>query len=542
MKISLFHGSEQYAVFEHAGDYGRFAVRVSGWSGLLRIRFSVPVLDVHGCWAPESRTPSAKLPWTVESRSAGQRAFPFLAFFNSAQVNRLSAGLTNLADDTKILAQMNQESCAYDITFEVALGKDSGDFELILDQRPLLWTDCLADWRKTLGVKLPAFPDAAWEPVYCTWYAVHAAVTQDWVEENARIAASLGFRTLIIDDGWCFDAMKRVSPETISTWYEWIGDWRLSKRKFPDFENHRKRVQAMGMKYLFWVAPFLIGVKSGLIKMIPGCFSEECREGCHVFDSRRRDAADILLDKMKHVMADYGLDGLKVDFLDHIFPDTEDPRGRDTMRFVRKLAESVRAVKPDALLEFRQAYATPVMLPYATQFRAGDVPFDFLDNFLRILQIRVSMGDGVPVHADPAFWHPRESPVNIARHMIASLAGVPMLSMDLSRTGEMEKRIIRHWLGFYREHRKTLNFGKWDISFLPGGAAYAMACDDAESIVILLDSAHLGEALRKAAPRVFILNLSAEAPALPGGKTWSGEGNRAPEGRIPPGGLGELER
>ena len=212
------------------------------------------------------------------------------------------------------------------------------------------------------------------------------------------------------------------------------------------------------------------------------------------------------------------------------------------MRFVRKLAESVRAVKPDALLEFRQAYATPGMLPYATQFRAGDVPFDFLDNFLRILQIRVSMGDGVPVHADPAFWHPRESPVNIARHMIASLAGVPMLSMDLSLIGEMEKRIIRHWLGFYREHRETLNFGKWDIAFLPGGAAYAMACGGAESIVILLDSAHLGEALRKAAPRVFILNLSAEAPALPGGKTWSGEGNRAPEERIPPGGLGELER
>ena len=67
------------------------------------------------------------------------------------------------------------------------------------------------------AIHLPEFPEGAWEPVFCTWYAVHAAVTQDWVEKNAEVASRLGFRTLIIDDGWCFDVMKRVSPETIST-------------------------------------------------------------------------------------------------------------------------------------------------------------------------------------------------------------------------------------------------------------------------------------------------------------------------------------
>ncbi len=539
MKVGLFHRSKQYDSLEHCGNYSRLPIRVPGHSGIMQMRFSVPILDMHGYWVPESRTPSAKIAWVIESKSAGQRDFPFIAFFNSRQINRLSAGLTNLTDDARILAKMNQEKCTYDITIEVALGKDSQDFELVIDQRPQVWTDSLADWRRSLALPPPEIPEGAWEPVFCTWYAVHAAVTQDWVEKNAEIASGLGFRTLIIDDGWCFDVMKRVSPETITSWYEMIGDWELSEKKFPDFENHRKRVQAMGMKYLFWVAPFLIGAKSELYRQHSDIVRQECHEGCYTFDSRCRDAAKLLLDKMKHVIRDYGLDGLKVDFLDHIFPDMEEPRGEDTTHFIQELAATIREVKKDALIEFRQAYATPGMLAYGTQFRAGDVPFDFTDNFHRLAQIRISVGDGVPVHADPTYWHPRESPVNISRHMIASLAGVPMLSMDLLAVSETEQKIIRHWLDFYRAHRETLNYGKWDVTYHQSGVAYAMASGEKESVIILHDSARLGEALAKSAKHVFVLNLSPDELPLAGAETTDYEGKASANGIVPLGGLGE---
>lgn len=541
MKVGLFYQSEQYDSLEHSGNYGKLAVKVPGHSGIMQMRFSVPILDMHGYWVPESRTPSTKIVWVIESKSAGQRAFPFIAFFNSRQINRLSAGLTNLTDDARILAKMNQEKCTYDITIEVALGKDSQDFELVIDQRPQVWTDSLADWRKALALPLPEFPEGAWEPVFCTWYAVHAAVTQNWVEKNAEVASRLGFRTLIIDDGWCFDVMKRVSPETISTWYEMIGDWFLSEKKFPDFENHRKRVQAMGMKYLLWVAPFLIGAKSELYKQLADIVKPEYHEGCYTFDSSRKEAAKLLLGKMKHVIQDYGLDGLKVDFLDYIFPNMEEPRGEDTTHFIQELARTIREVKKDALIEFRQAYATPGMLAYGTQFRAGDVPFDFIDNFHRLAQIRISVGDGVPVHADPAYWHPQESPENISRHMIASLAGVPMLSMDLLAISETEQKIIRHWLGFYQAHRETFNYGKWDVTYHQSGTAYAMVSNEKESIIILHDSARIGEALAKAAKHVFVLNLSPDELPLAGAKTADYEGKASADGIIPLGGLGEKE-
>ena len=540
MKVTVLHQEKEIRTLEHAGDYSRLKIQLPGHTGFLKLRFAVPILDIHTYWHPEMRTPSFRLHWMIETQSAGQRLFPYLAFLNSRQTNRFSIGLTDLDDDIQIFAKMNQEKCTYDVTVTVSLHPESRDFELVLDERAIPWTAALADWRKFLALPTPEFPEGAWHPVFCTWYAVHAAVTQDWVEKNAKIASELGFKTLIIDDGWCFDVMKRVSPETISTWYEWIGDWTLSRKKFPDFENHRNRVQAMGMKYLFWVAPFLIGGRSEFIKQYPDGIKPKEIDGCHVIDSRKADAMSAQLEKMKHVIRDYGLDGLKVDFLDEIRPDINAPEGREVMKFVRALAKEIREVKQDALIEFRQAYATPGMMAYGTQFRAGDTPFDFIDNFQRLAQIRISMGDGIPVHADPVYWHPKESPMNISRHMIASLGGVPMLSMDLLPLSETERKIIRRWLNFYEEHLDTFRAGTWKIGYYQSNAVYMSVTGKEESIVILLDPARLKEALEGTSDKATVLNLSEYELELSGAETSDGEGDPCREGIIPPGGAGVL--
>jgi len=542
MEIRLFHRTQQFAALEHTGSRSRLPIPVPGHDGLLEIRLELPILDIQCYWTPELRTPSSKIHWTIETNSAGQRHFPWITFFNTCGVNRFSLGLTDLTDDCRITAKMNQERCVYEITVAVALHRESRDFELVLDERPVPWTEALADWRNGLNLPKVNYPDGAWKPVFCTWYAVHAAVTQDWVEKNAEIAAKLGFGTLIIDDGWCFDTMKRVAPETIGSWYEWIGDWNISKRKFPDFAGHCRRVKAMGMKYLFWVAPFLIGEKSEFRKQFPDGHRKDYHEGCYVIDSGKADAMNAQLEKMKHVMRDYGLDGLKVDFLDYIKPNIEEPEGRETMKFIRELAAALREMKPDALIEFRQAYATPGMAPYGTQFRAGDVPFDFVDNFQRLAQIRVSMGDRIPVHADPVYWHPAESPVNISRHMIASLTGVPMLSMDLLKISETERKIIRRWLDFYENHLPTFRDGRWQAVFHQSNAAYVTVSHDGESIVILLDPARLNQALEQAEKRAVVLNLSLEELRCAGAESADCEGNPGKKGVIPPGGSGCVNR
>ena len=538
MNIEVSFENTPYAVLTAADPFQVLPIRSPGRAGRMLIRFFVPSLDMHGCWIPEYRTPLEKIPWVIESRSAGQRDFPFLSFFNSRQINVFSCGVTNLTDDCRIVAEMNQERCTYDICCELALSEDTRDFRLVLDRRSLPWTEALAAWRDTLELPEPQFPDAAWDPVFCTWYAVHAEVTQQWIEANAACAVELGFRTLIVDDGWCFDAMKRVSPETISSWYEWIGDWQLSTKKFPDFTAHRERIKALGMNYLLWVTPFLIGAKSRFLAEYPGAVRPECHEGCHTLDSTDAEAANRMLELLARLMRDCRLDGLKVDFIDHIFPSLDRPQGRSATEFVRRLAEAVRAVKADALIEFRQNYATPGMLAYGTQFRAGDVPFDFLDNFLRIAQIRIGLGDRVPVHADPVYWHPQESPVNISRHLIASLAGVPMISMELTALPPVARRIIKHWLEFYNRHQETFRRGHWQAGYHQSGLSWLAVRGDTETIVILNDHTRLCEALAEVAGPAWILNLSPKELHLDGAETFDSEDNSAACGVIPLGGCG----
>ena len=323
---------------------------------------------------------------------------------------------------------------------------------MTLDRRAVAWTTALADWRDALGYAKGRYPEAAWRPVYCTWYAAHAALAQDWVEEQARLAADLGFGTFILDDGWSYDERKRVNPSTIVDWYRDTGKWdAFSSAKFPDFKAHRERMRATGLKYMVWVAPYFVGSRSPIYAKYADRFTGQAPfEGNVLADPGDGVLMGAVGDQLVSLLSGADLDGLKIDFLDYIKPSVDRPRGGASLGFVTNLVARLRAVKPDCLIEFRQSYANPLTASLATQFRAGDVPFEWLDNLMRIAQIRLQMGDGVPVHADPICWSDTETADNIRRHFLAAMAGVPMLSMDLRKLTPAQKALVRRALDFYR--------------------------------------------------------------------------------------------
>ena len=82
------------------------------------------------------------------------------------------------------------------------------------------------------------------------------SVSEEPAERNARVAADLGLRTFIMDDGWF--------TEGTEFGYHRTGDWRPVSSKFPDFRAHVRHVQDMGLKCLLWVAPFMVGRDSQL--------------------------------------------------------------------------------------------------------------------------------------------------------------------------------------------------------------------------------------------------------------------------------------
>lgn len=170
------------------------------------------------------------------------------------------------------------------------------------------------------------------------------------------------------------------------------------------------------------------------------------------------------------------------------------------------------------------------MAAYATQFRAGDVPFEWLDNLRRILQIRLQMGDGIPVHADPICWAKCETRDNVNRHFMAAMAGVPMVSMDLERLSENEKSLVKGWLAYYARFVETFQRrGKWDVCYKNGGVAYAISEMPDGVLMIVNDPDVVGRLDRLIGNRrVVVLNLTYETLRFASGITV------APASSFPP--------
>lgn len=509
---------------------------------ILNLKFKIPIIDIHGYWTPDIFLPDMELKWEIKLLSASNINFPFICFVNQSLKNRFAFGSTNLIDDSILVAKINQKDGTYDIDFNIAICKETEEFELVFDLRDKIWTEIINDFRKKIVPSDLYYPKEAYLPVYCSWYAFHADLNQEKIEKQIKIANALGFKTIIIDDGWCFDEKKRVSPETIENWYENIGDWEISKSKFPNFKQHIEKVKKFfGMKYMLWIAPFLIGEKSKIYKENKIKFvSSEKHEGYRLIDPEDIKNIKTIFENILKIFKEYKLDGLKIDFIDIIKPSLEKPKGRIIYEIVKNFIEELKEINSSCLIEFRQKYATPINLNLATQFRASDVPFDFLGNLNRIAHIRLCLGDKVPVHSDPVFWRFEESPLNVAKHMIVSLTGVPMISMDLNKLSQKHRKIIRTYINFYLKNLEIFKNGKWQINYGTGFIKSISVCYGSKMINFLLNE-ECGEKLKKGFEKeIWFLNLGDKPIFIENSITFDFYGNHYKKNIIPPGGFGYL--
>ena len=507
-------------------------------AGNWKIRFSVPLRDIAGFWHPAARCPEMRFAWQIGFTAGAQRDFPFFTFFSDAQRNRFAAGLTELVAECRFTSMMSQAAGTCELEFALDTPRA---FRLFVDCRDIPWFDSVADYRRIVRPgPLPEYPAGAWDPVYCSWYAFHAAMTQDAVEANARAAAKLGFGTFILDDGWCYDEPKRVLAN-VPGWYRDIGNWTVSTAKFPDMKGHVRRVREMGLKYLFWIAPTMVGVRSREfreLKRLAECFYDPSY--WHL-DTRDEATVKSVLAKVEALIRDYGLDGLKIDFIDDPRPERAPGLSGSLYDFVRRLSGTIRRIRPDALIEFREHYTTPQMLDMATQFRAGDVPFDYLANFNRIANIRTIVGDRVPVHADPVYWAKCETPENIARHLVAALAAVPMASMDLTKLSPVEKAVFQHYIGFYRKHRELYRQGRWRVERRGTLASVVRGEWNGETLAVAADPDDAEKIAAENRTGTHLLNLSPERIPAPGAKAvYDGGGTLCPDKVVPVGGRAEF--
>ena len=99
------------------------------------------------------------------------------------------------------------------------------------------------------------------------WYNFHQNVFAKDIEAELEIAAKLGMKTIIVDDGWQTDDTNRG--------YAFCGDCDISRRRFPDMAAHVKRAHALGVKYMVWYSVPFIGHKSANFARFKGKYLTE---------------------------------------------------------------------------------------------------------------------------------------------------------------------------------------------------------------------------------------------------------------------------
>jgi alpha-galactosidase len=267
----------------------------------------------------------------------------------------------------------------------------------------------LTDYRRLMmrqGFQMASAPDSAFGPIWCAW-GYGRSVQLKQVYDTLPTAKKLGFSWVTLDDGWQNN----------------YGDWELDPEKFPngdaDMKTLVQKIHDEGFRAQLWWSPLSAIPDSKLLKEHPD-FALLNRDG-----SRRkiswwnsdylcpadRQVVEYHKALVRKILGDWGFDGLKLDGQHmNAVPPCYNPahhhkRPEDSVEalpdFFRKLYETARSVKPDALVEFcpcGTGYSFFTM-PHFNMSVASDPESSFQIRS-KGKTLKALMGDNIPYFGD----------------------------------------------------------------------------------------------------------------------------------------------
>jgi alpha-galactosidase len=443
--------------------------------GLLKLSWFLPAVDMHGLvYFPPSPADMGSLPyWWGKKRTSAFSSLPFFTFYHRGGENRFAIGLLDQLTETGVNYEMSEQKAGYTFTLSKPVFFKDGELEevVFLTRSPIPWQAVVKAYREFVDREWPQprlpVPPAAFQPAFCTWTAIHHDVSQEWIVENARVAAELGFKTWITDDGWFTEKASFAN-------YAYAGDWEPSLPKFPDFAGHVRQLQEMGFRYLLWVGPFQVGLKSRAAGQATGLLQKPIqRLEFANLSPRKKQIGERITHMLENLMTSFHLDGFKLDFIDSIDPEEIPPdpdyrtAGEGLYAILSQAIDHLRAINPEVLIEFRNSYTNLASRRYGNLYRASDVPVNFALNRWQVTLERLLTPDRA-VLLDPALWHPGDSDENVAVTLINTITSVPMVSVDLLKYPASHLELIRRWIGFYNAHLDTIVHGEFIPEFQRG--------------------------------------------------------------------------
>ncbi|GAA3204507.1 hypothetical protein GCM10020216_003910 [Nonomuraea helvata] len=424
----------------------------------VRVAWQVPCVDATAFWAADGGEHRGLPPFWRRPRTAAlEKNAPVGCLVGAGDVAICTFAAGEVVRPVRTRTGVVEETGEFGFWVEHEATPDAGLLlRLDLTRRHFAATlSGVADWWRALHGPVADVPDVARMPAYSTWYAMQQHVSAESVERQAGPAAELGCEAIIVDDGWHSDDRGRG--------YGYVGEWEPSPTSFPDISGHVAKVRGDGLAYLLWYALPFVGRHTALWDRVePYTLAYKDHMNAAIVDPRYPYVRDLVAGHLTRAVTEWGMDGLKIDFIDQFAVENPPPPGPEAdCETVNEGVRRLLAQLPrDCLVELRQPYVSPGLWPFATMVRASDCPLSPAHNRQRTVDLRLIAGP-LAVHADMLMWHPGERPARVATQLISVLFAVPQISVDLTSQTPEQAEVLRFWLGFFREHAEVLQRGSF---------------------------------------------------------------------------------
>jgi len=477
--ITIFNDNKGFQVSTEllSNDDGIFIYKFSINSEIvatpqpITLRWKIPAINVKGVWKCGGiHDKRQQYDWELDHlQSRISVDAPVICVFGFNDTNTITFACSDAINLLEMNALLREEDnhlyCHITFFSERHPEITNYEAEIRVDTRAVLYSQSLQDvtvWWETFEDLMPhPAPPVAIAPMYSTWYQFHQDLDEEVLLKECKIASSIGYGLLLLDDGWQTMNNNRG--------YDYTGDWQPDR--FADMSSFVEKVHQTGMKFGLWYSVPFCGKKSKAYQRFKGKFLTEDHRWAPVFDVRYPDVRQYLIDTYTNAVKDWNLDVLKLDFIDDfkVYPETvlTKENGRDyanvntaVYRLLTDVMTSLRAVKPDIGIEFRQKYIGPALRKFGNMFRAFDCPNDPVSNRIRTSDIKLLMGDSV-VHSDMLTWHEDEKVELAALQVLNGFYAVPQMSVYLKEVSPSHMNMIKFYTNYWKENADILLKGKF---------------------------------------------------------------------------------
>jgi len=298
------------------------------------------------------------------------------------------------------------------------------------------------------------------------WEAHFFKFNQRKLLRLARRAKKLGVELFVLDDGWFG---KRNND------HAGLGDYTVNRKKLPQGLNHfSKRLKKLGLAFGLWFEPEMVNPDSDLFRnhpeyavTLPGRESTLGRNQL-VLDLCNPKVRDYIVTSVSQILDDADISYVKWDMNRHIseaFSPCLENQGEFFHRYILGLYDILTRIfgpRPHILLESCSSGGNRFdlgLLCYSPQIWASDDtdPVERLNIVSGLSYLYPLSTIGAHVSEVPHQQTLRETPLSTRFNV--SCFGCLGYEMDLKYLSPVEKKEIKEQIAFYKQHRKTFQYG-----------------------------------------------------------------------------------